>query len=121
MDADGRHDALRRGDADGDFSPHNTPRPPATPPPLPGVDAVRYDFEEQFLLLNKVSNLITTRSDSFTVYVTVQGWTNVGKPTTPPQLVAQRRVAFIIDRSGVRVSGGQPDASEVVITPVPTD
>ena len=108
-------------DADGDFSPHNTPRPPATPPPLPGVDAVRYDFEEQFLLLNKVSNLITTRSDSFTVYVTVQGWTNVGKPTTPPQLVAQRRVAFIIDRSGVRVSGGQPDASEVVITPVPTD
>jgi hypothetical protein len=105
-------------DADGDFSPHNNPR--SGTPPTPLVDAVRYDFEEQFLLLNKVSNLITTRSDSFTVYITVQGWSGVGKPPTPPQLVAQRRVAFIIDRSAIRVEGGAPQGLPV-ITPVPTD
>jgi hypothetical protein len=76
------------GNADGDFSPVG-----------PTADGTRYDFEEQFLLLNKISNLITTRSDSFTVYVLVQGWKGVG--TNNPQLVVQRRAAFIQDRSPV--------------------
>jgi len=81
-------------DADGDFSPYNATST------MPNVDTVRYDFEEQFLLLNRVSNLITTHSDSYTVYLIVQGWQDVGSAT--PRLVAQRRVAFIQDRSSVR-------------------
>ena len=81
-------------DADGDFSPYNPNATTANP------DTVRHDFEEQYLLLNRVSNLITTRSDSFTVYLVVQGWQDVGSAT--PRLVAQRRVAFIQDRSSVR-------------------
>jgi len=42
---------------------------------IPGdvPDGVRRDFKEFYLLLNRVSNLITTRSDSFTVYLVVQG------------------------------------------------
>lgn len=78
-------------DAQGDFSPAGT-----------GVDGVRNDFEEKYLLLNRVSNLITTRSDSFTVYVLVQGWRGVG--TNSPELVVQRRVAFIQDRSPVTLN-----------------
>jgi hypothetical protein len=82
------------GNADGDFSPVGAV-----------ADGTRYDFEEQFLLLNKISNLITTRSDSFTVYVLVQGWKAAG--TKAPQLVVQRRVAFIQDRSPVTGVNGQ--------------
>lgn len=72
----------------------------------------KYDFEEQYLLLNKVSNLITTRSDSFTVYVLVQGWRGIG--TTSPQLVVQRRAAFIQDRSTISpVNSILPPATNV--------
>ena len=80
-------------DQHGDFSPFNPT------PGTPNTDTVRHDFEEQFLLLNRVSNLITTRSDSYTVYIIVQGWRNAGTPT--PELVAQRRVAFIQERHPV--------------------
>ena len=62
-------------------------------------DDSRYDFEEQFLMFNKISNLITVRSDSFTVYILVQGWRGIG--TGNPQMVVQRRAAFIQDRSPV--------------------
>ena len=62
-------------------------------------DTVRFDFEEQYLLLNRISNMITTRSDSFTVYVLVQGWRGGG--TTTPELVVQRRRAFTADRTGL--------------------
>jgi hypothetical protein len=57
------------------------------------------DFQEQNLALARVSNLITTRSDSYTVYVLVQGWANAG--TAGAKLVVQRRAAFIVDRSGM--------------------
>jgi hypothetical protein len=63
------------------------------------ADDTRYDFEEQFLVMNKISNLITVRSDSFTVYILVQGWRGIG--TSKPELVVQRRAAFIQDRSPV--------------------
>jgi hypothetical protein len=89
---------------DGDFSP-------AT-----GAvsDGVTNDFEENYLMLNRISNLITTRSDTFTVYIVVQGWRGVG---TNPQLVAQRRAAFIIDRSNVTgVSGAQDPKKTTVST-----
>ena len=80
--------------------------------PVSGAaDGVRRDFEECYLLLNKVSNLITTRSDSFTVYILVQGWR--GANGANPQLVVQRRAAFIQDRSSVTAGARLPAAVNV--------
>lgn len=68
-------------------------------------DGVRNDFEEQFLFLNRISNMITTRSDTFTAYILVQGWRNAGQFNPPPdnssraELVAQRRIGVFIDRT----------------------
>ncbi len=73
-----------------------------TPGGVGNVDHVRGDFEEQYLLLNRVSNLITTRSDSFTCYLLVQGWKYAG--SNNPQLVVQRRLGVYIDRSGSTVN-----------------
>jgi len=86
-------------DADGDFSPFNIYTGGAA------LEAQKRDFvpggfESNFLALTRISNLITTRSDSFTAYVLVQGWRNVG--TDNPELVVQRRAAFIADRTSVR-------------------
>jgi hypothetical protein len=76
-----------QGPTDGDLAPF-----------LPNAnDYVPGDFEKQFLAFNRLSNLVTVRSDSFTAYVLVQGWRNVG--TAAPELVVQRRAAFIADRS----------------------
>jgi hypothetical protein len=61
------------------------------------TDGVRLDFEERELNLIRLSNLLTTRSDVFTCYVLIQGFKNVG--TDHPQLVGERRSAFIVDRS----------------------
>jgi DNA uptake protein ComE-like DNA-binding protein len=71
------------GTAEGDFTP----------------DSVRDDFEERTLMINRISNLITTRSDSFTCYVLLQGWRGVG--TASPTLAVQRRSAFFLDRTTV--------------------
>ncbi len=91
---------------DGDLSPNSA---------TAGADQVYGDFENQNLALNRISNLITTRSDSFTAYVIVQGWRNAG--TSSPELVAQRRGAFIIDRSTITPTNNtQPG-----ITNVPTN
>ncbi|HWP39483.1 MAG TPA: hypothetical protein VNL70_01060, partial [Tepidisphaeraceae bacterium] len=84
------------GDPLGDFSPYDGDRPGPVPSKL---DGVRYDFEEQCLLMNRVSNLLTTRSDSFTAYILIQGWRGVG--SSRPELVAQRRAAFLVDRSNL--------------------
>jgi hypothetical protein len=93
------------GRALGDFAPLDATDAQA-------LDYSRYDFEENYLLLNRVSNLITTRSDSFTVYVLVQGWRGIG--TAKPELVTQRRAAFIQDRHTVnRVDGHLPAAVNV--------
>jgi hypothetical protein len=92
------------GDSDNEATPIPTFEPDGdiTPPDTFGSrveDGVRRDFEEQFLMLTRVSNLITTRSDSFTGYVLVQGWRGIGTPQ--PELVVQRRRAFTADRSPV--------------------
>jgi hypothetical protein len=84
------------GTALGYFALQNLTAPGGVIPPAP--NGVRYDFYERFLLLNNVSNLITTRSDTFTCYLLLQGWRNVG--TANPTMVIQRRIAFIADRSG---------------------
>jgi hypothetical protein len=68
------------------------------------------DFQGDFAVLNRISNLITTRSDTFTVYIVVEGWQNAvttplapGQPAPqpPPQLKITRRYAFIADRSAI--------------------
>lgn len=80
------HDA---DDADGDFSPAGV-----------GItDAVRDDFKEKFLMVNRVSNLLALRSDTFTAYILVQGWRNAGSANAT--LEGQRRLAVIIDRSRI--------------------
>lgn len=66
----------------------------ASPAGIGQLDNVRYDFEEQYLLMNRVSNLITTRSDTFTVYIVIQGFR---QGVFTPEV--QRRAAFIIDRT----------------------
>jgi len=66
-------------------------------------------------MVTRVSNLLTTRSDSFTAYVVVQGWRNVGTPW--PELVVQRRAALVLDRSG-SIPGGSNNS--VLSYSVPT-
>jgi hypothetical protein len=66
----------------------------------PGVaNNMGEDYQSDFAVLNRISNLITTRSDTFTVYIVLEGWQNAGTATA--QLKTTRRFAFIADRSGV--------------------
>jgi hypothetical protein len=67
--------------------------------PVGTTDGVVGDYEARTLMMNRISNLVTTRSDSYTVYLLVQGWRGVG--TANPELVVQRRRAFLADRSAV--------------------
>ena len=95
-------------DGYGTFDPSGAGPEPGTPagdlspyrPGDPGVtDGVRGDFEEQFLNVTRISNLITTHSDSFTCYVYVVGVQNAGTPLASARV--ERRAAFIVDRSAV--------------------
>lgn len=78
-------------DRDGDFSPEGE-----------GQKDEIIDYKERFLTLNRISNLVTLRSDTFTCYVLVQGWRDAG--STSARLEVQRRLAFMVDRSTVRPS-----------------
>lgn len=93
----------------GDFSMVDGDLSPPT-----GLDGVIGDFEGTFLAMNRISNLLTTRSDSFTVYVIVQGWRDA--ETRNPTLAVQRRAAFLVDRSVVTPLNPTPS-----FTPVPAD
>jgi hypothetical protein len=77
-------------------------------------DRVGYDFEKKYLNLTRVSNLLTTRSDAYTVYLQVQGWRDAG--TVNAKLVVQRRLAFIVDRSRLTATDKTP---RVYNLPVP--
>lgn len=77
-------------------------------------DVVRGDFLARYLVMTRVSNLVTTRSDSFVVYVLTQGWRDA--ETAAPKLVAQRRVAALVDRTGVT-----PLDRSARVVRVPTD
>lgn len=80
--------------------------------PITGNDGVTGDFEERFLLLTRLSNLLTTRSDGYTVYILLQGWRNAG--TADAELVVQRRRAFLIDRSFITDTNRNPRRTMVV-------
>lgn len=72
------------------------------------------DFQARFLMINRVSNFLTTRSDSFTAYILVQGWRDA--ETNNPHLVVQRRTTLLIDRSPVTPVNKSAD-----VTRVPSD
>jgi hypothetical protein len=93
----------------GDFTPFQ----PQVLGAQPVDDNVKMDYEERYLNLIRLSNLLTTRSDVFKAYVLVQGWRDAGTPS--PQLVAERRAAFIVDRS--RASS---DNTAVTTYPLPS-
>ena len=65
-------------------------------------DGVRWDFKEKYLMLTRISNLVTTKSDCFTAYIQVQGWQDAGTPDA--KLAVQKRLSFIIDRSRLTTS-----------------
>ena len=91
------------GPAQGVFSPGGIGAGAVAPA---ATNAVRYDFQDRFVLLNNISNLITTRSDTFTCYLLLQGWRNAG--TGNPTLAVQRRAAFIIDRNNISPGNTKP-------------
>ncbi len=91
-----------------------TPYAGTTPGGTNQAGFVYNDFETQNLALTRISNLVTTRSDVFTVYVLVQGFRNAG--TANPELMVQRRAAFIADRSRII-----PTNTALTILNVPTN
>lgn len=62
-----------------------------------GGNDVTTDFEDKFMMVNRVSNLLTTRSDGFIVYILVDGYRSYG--TAGAHLEARRRLAYYVDRS----------------------
>ncbi|MGD0461955.1 MAG: helix-hairpin-helix domain-containing protein [Tepidisphaeraceae bacterium] len=74
------------------------------------------DYQWDCLTLDRISNLITTRSDTFTIYVVLQGWQNVGTANAQPMVT--RRFAYIVDRSAVNAD---PTARFLKTLTVPND
>jgi hypothetical protein len=62
-------------------------------------DNVAEDPERAIVDVARISNLTTTRSDHYTVYLLVQAWRDWGGNNARP--VRQQRIAFTVDRSGV--------------------
>jgi hypothetical protein len=80
-------DALRDWKArQGDLSPH---------------DGMTNEVAQRSLLVDRIGNLVTTRSDSFTCYVTIQGWRNAAHQGGDPELVLERKDVYVLDRSQV--------------------
>jgi hypothetical protein len=73
--------------------------------------AITNQFDESNLQITRLSNLITTRSDTFTVYIVVEGWQNAG--SSQAKLVVTRRMAYIVDRNGLT-----PTSKSVKVIPV---
>ncbi|HYO10569.1 MAG TPA: hypothetical protein VER17_16495 [Tepidisphaeraceae bacterium] len=94
-------------DTAGDFTPQNA----SLVGIQPALEGVRNDYEERYLNLTRLSNLITTRSDSFTCYVMIQGWRGAGTPY--PYLVGERRAAFTIDRSQIGSSNSRVNSLSI--------
>jgi hypothetical protein len=88
------------------------------PTPLPGddlnvPDATAADSEENNLLLAGASNLVTTRSDVFTVYFKVRSFrqnpvTGRWDATDPEMIVDDSRYVMLVDRTQVNTPGDRP-------------
>jgi hypothetical protein len=76
-------------------------------------DRVAGDAEEQSLLFSGISNLVTTRSDVFTVHLRVRTFrrnpeTGVWDATDRSQIVDDSRYVMLVDRSEVDHPGDKP-------------
>jgi hypothetical protein len=80
----------------------------------PNGTQVPNDFKKKYLMLTRISNLVTTRSDSFTVFIVVDGFRGAG--TNNPQLVVHRRAALIVDRSEMTPETGSGSNKINVVT-----
>ena len=78
-------------------------------PDLTPADGAPDDFEERDVIFDRISNLITVRSDVFTAYILVR----IG-PTGP-----QKRVIAILDRSGVTPTSGKVKIVAIQSVPDP--
>ena len=78
----------------------------------PSDDRVAQDIEESHLLFSGASNLVTTRSDVFTVYFTIRSFTQspngVWDATNQEQIIDERRYVMLVDRSNVDQPGDRP-------------
>ncbi len=82
-----------------------------------GSSAGLADFDFEQLNVNRISSLASTRSDVFTVYVTVQAWTySPTNQATDTRLVGEKRAAFIVDRS--KIDATKSKISDLVVYPV---
>ncbi len=86
-----------------------------TPGYLPGLhpDLVAEDAQESNLLFSGLSNLVTTRSDVFTVYFRVRSFrqnpiTGVWDATDPDYIVEDSRYVMLVDRSEVNTPNDKP-------------
>jgi hypothetical protein len=108
--------------ATGLLSPADPNFESATASPSGTATGITEDYQWDCLTLSRISNLITTRSDTFTIYIEVQGWQNVGLPTAASPTLAQpmitRRYAFIVDRSAIN---GDPNSRFLKTVTVPND
>lgn len=76
-------------------------------------DAVAADVEEANLLIAAASNLVTTRSDVFTVYFKVRTFrqdpvTGTWDATNPENILDESRYVMLLDRSAVERPGDPP-------------
>lgn len=83
------------------------------PLPLAVPDVVGGDSEERSLLFAGISNLVSTRSDVFTVYLRIRAVrqdsvTGVWDGTRPELIVDDSRYVMIVDRSGVNSPSDRP-------------
>jgi hypothetical protein len=91
-----------------------TPPDPNFPSVTPVATGISEDFQADDVALARISNMITTRSDTFTVYIVLQGWANAGTTNAVP--VITRRYSFIADRSCI---SGDPTSRNVKTVFVP--
>ncbi|MCZ6834154.1 MAG: hypothetical protein O7G85_00115 [Planctomycetota bacterium] len=76
-------------------------------------DGVAMDVEEKNLLFAGISNLISTRSDSFTIHLKIRSFkanpqTGIWDATDADQIVDERRYLIVVDRSNVNQPTDQP-------------
>jgi hypothetical protein len=76
-------------------------------------DRVAGDAEEQSLLFSGISNMITTRSDVFTVHLRVRTFkrnpdSGVWDATDRKRIVDDARYVMVVDRSEVEHPGDRP-------------
>jgi hypothetical protein len=82
-------------------------------PALYARTTVAGDVAERNALLKGVANLVSTRSDVFTVYLKVRAVspdpaTGVWDATNPATLIEESRYVLVMDRSAVERPGDQP-------------